>query len=374
MKDNDLRTIIKEEFNKENDELLAGEGFIKISTSLPKKNQMKINLKLAFVVVVLIAIGVFIPNLFKTNPNVDDNLDLIDLNINHANLSYVVYKAAKTTLNNNSFKPVSYHNYQTLSFERVEYPFDFIKITNPYRFEVEIPENSGTYIEEQVGFGVIEVIVTEIDFLSQSGNGVVSYYPHEMMIIFKGAYGVYSCLVNGGSGNVSSGNYVRQFSTHKTVQNDNIVKEKKLESIKINVHIVNNNPTSISFENWDNANYAQTRHNTIANTFKRVKASEIYRIIEIEEPELITVNVSIDFIAKTVVYLYPNEDFNLLTFKIDENTEIFFEDGTKASIEDVGRGFVMLSYRKYFEDYNPTHVIAEKLIILDESGIDDDNN
>lgn len=303
----------------------------------------------------------------------EDSLDNENLFKSSNNFSYVIYAAAKKTLDNSeSIKKLSYSiNQNEITPPRIEYPFGYIKIVNPYRFEIEIPENSGTFIEEKVGFGVLEVIVCRVELLDYDES--ISF--EEDYILFKGSQGIFGCLTNGGRYDWENHLFISEFSTHKTIEDSSVVKDLDKKTIKIYVYLKSDTPIEVRFENWGDLSYYEGIYKPLNNSYKQVSRADVYKIAEFSAPELISCEVVFTTIISSETSFDTRKVYNvgikpvsgkkLESLEIDNATKIYLEDGSLGTLEDLSYGAILkITYYKYYDEYDPKCPIVEDIYIV----------
>jgi len=390
MKDKEFKDLLKDQFNNKNDyeKLEVGEKYLNFSKRLPKKEHSSIfsNKKVyAFSLTFILLITLLIiikPFNTSVNDDIDNppNDENIDLKFNSHYFSYLVHSAAKQTLDHGNkeltFKPT---NFQTteLSYQapvlnsnsflklnealhpKLEYPFDTIKITDPFRFEIEVEEGSNNIIETLVGSGNIEVIVSYIDLIVD--ECFLRPYSEEI-IILRGPLGVYSCLTNGGSFDPEQGITTKEFSSHKYIEGMNIVKEKRTEDFKFFIRFQNDLPINLDIDYWYYSN--PSSFNILESSYSQVNRFDLYQIDNLFSATEVNIKTTVDKILYNSINFLEVGNYNFRNGIIDEYTLITGEDGTVYSFSDLTIGTeVIITYYKFYDEFNPISAFLEKVSI-----------
>lgn len=373
MTDKELKKMIRDNFTiSEQSRMRETERFHKFVSSLPVKSKPRFRFRprfafmtlLLFVVVVSLGIIVFYePNNTPTPTQPSKNIEEF-LNPKTLELNYLIYSGVSRSFEANSFKQLNNFNGPLLKKLNQEgetaeeltvdhYPFGYLRINDPLSFYIYIEPGTNDFIEGFCGSGEIEVVVCEVHFYDEAGG----YIQDEFMIIFKGVYGIYSCLTNGASWNYENSKLIKstyEFSSHKYISGNEIIKDLGMNNI-IRVVVDKGVPVSLQFEDFETH---EVYNHYEPYSPKGISCSELYTLSELFTFGCFSFETRITGIEGDLINIANVEGVNLVRGQFDENTEI------NPKELEIGQ-FVKITYLKYYEEYNPRITYLYKIDVLD---------
>lgn len=374
MTDKDLKKIIRDNFTSaEQSKIFETERFHNFVSNLPDKSKPRYQFRLryaflAFLIFVLTLgiIALIGPENRVENPSLENPVENIEdyFNPEKLELNYLIYSGVTKSFEAASFQELRNNNgpiLKKLSQETetdedeniFHHPFEYLRINNPLSFYVNIEPGTNELIEKHCGSGEIEVIICKVFFHVEGG-----FVQEESLIIFKGVYGIYSCLTNGGSDfydeNSNIIKSIYEFSSHKYISGNEVIKDLRLKNV-IRVIVDQGVPLSLEFEDL----YTSEIYNSYEPySPKSINCSDLYSVKELFTFGIVFFETRITGIEADFIKVAAVEGLNLVNGQFDHYSEI-----NRENLE-VGQ-YVKITYLKYYEEYNPITTYLYKINVLD---------
>lgn len=240
---------------------------------------------------------------------------------------------------------------------KVSYPYDYIKIIEAYKFEIEVNdipnEKIKEIIESSCGLGKLEVVVGEFETYVSS-NGINKLAVQDTLISLRGYNGYYTILDN--SGRLQNNKFTRIFSSHKKLTNDEVSKDFTPPIISIILE-EKEDERYIYFEISDNImgfDYNTDTFYISTSPLEKVSRNTLYDVMELIKLPTKTINATI---------LEINYDNKVIKVQTDDNLKyVYYENDEDINLDDLSVGDVItVVYDDYFDAYNPTTVNANSI-------------
>lgn len=348
--------------------------------------------KLAFVasfIVVTLLVGIIINNVNSNNSNdlnnnISGNNNFNTSEINNKNRVISNEKsllgiAAHKEFDNNKSKKASMRFNLTNSdsnnsnvdndqleeeeYPKVSYPFDYVKIVQAYKFEIEINDIQDNIAKEFIvnscGLGRIEVVVADFETYieNEDSNKILSVC--DTLISLRGHNGYYTILLNSYMRN-NDDYFLCAFSSHKKILETEVNKDFTPPILTIFLDSKGND-RYISFKASDDIldiyYYKQKDAFKNITNIEKVSNNTMYSVLDIQALPTKTVEVVIEEIDIEDKQIIVKSDDNLEIVYINEYTE--GSDLASLKIEDI----IIVEYDDLFEGYNPYCICANSIIV-----------
>lgn len=307
-----------------------------------KENVNKKKIKIIFVpVITILLIVAIIISLLP--PYSEINSEEIKLDLVHDEyLNYIVYTSAKSFLNQDN-------NKKNLSVEEeTNNQYSCIEIINPISFKLsnhEFSEEMSYFIEDNIGYGTIEVIICQIKFLNDKEN-IIEY--DKQMIILSGEKGIIGYLgtddnkkydINDSQINLKFNTQQKLFETD-TVDEQNYTFNVNIDALteNITVNVVGNQKI--------------TEYQYINNTLLFKNGASIINLTDIIEFNEVKINLFVTQIytdqenRKTKITVISPSTSNIKRLILDINQKIDFMVGDMIEVK----------YVSIADEYNPIEI------------------
>ena len=250
----------------------------------------------------------------------------------------------------------------------IKYGFDFIKINDAaYYFvkEIDFP-----FLNEICGYGEIEVFMTSFDtyvYPTTNTKNITNLQPFisDDLIVFRGEWGMYSCMSNSGSWQYDNKNNVIysiiEYSSHKRFGENSIDKDFTPPLYQFFVE-TENNVTSLACRASDEIGTRPDKSAqwTILEGGNIVSSDELFSTAELCEMPQMSQQCIITDIGGD--YFMVSGNSNLEKIYFDEYT-LFFADDKPTESKDFENGdLITVTFDKLYEKYNPKVAVANILI------------
>ncbi len=240
---------------------------------------------------------------------------------------------------------------------KVSYPYDYIKIIEAYKFEIEINdipnEKIKEIIENSCGLGKLEVVVGEFETYISS-NGINIPAVQDTLISLRGYNGYYTILDD--CGRLQNNIYTRIFSSHKKLTNEEVSKDFTPPILSIILE-EKEDARCIYFEISDNImgfDYNTEIFYISTSPIEKVSRNTLYDVMELIKLPTKTINATI---------LEINYDDKVIKVQTANNLKyVYYENVDDINLNDLRAGDeIIVEYDDYFDAYNPTTVNANSI-------------
>ena len=249
----------------------------------------------------------------------------------------------------------------------VRYAFDFIQINDAVRFVaqgVDFP-----FLNEICGNGEIEVFLTSFNtyVYADETKDINHLHPFisDDLIVFRGEWGIYSCLNNSGSWQYDDENNMInstiEYSSHKRFGENSIDKDFTPPLYQFFVK-TENNVTSLACRASNEIGVPpdQSAQWTILEGGDIVSSDDLFSTEELCDIPEISQQCTITDIGGD--YFIVNSNSNLERLYFDEYT-LFLADEQPAESTDFAKGdAVTVTFGQPYERYNPKVALANKIV------------
>ena len=239
---------------------------------------------------------------------------------------------------------------------RVKYPFDFVEINDAVYFiaqSVDFP-----FLNEICGNGEIEVFQTSFNtyIYADETKDESNLQPHisDDLIVFRGEWGMYSCMSNSGSYNII------EYSSHKFFGENAIEKDFTPPLYQFFVKNENGLTWLTCTSNEIGSRPDQSAQWTILEGGDIISSEHLFSTEELLDMPEMTQQCTITDIGED--YFMVSGEYNLEKIFFDEYT-LFFADDQPAKATEFAKGDVVtVTFNKPYERYNPRVAVANQII------------
>ena len=272
----------------------------------------------------------------------------------------------KSTIGNTDYQRVIRLN--TDDNKSFQYEFDFVQINNMVHYVA--PVIDFPFLNETCGDGEIEVFITSFNtYLYADATKDKKHlrpYINEGLIVFRGDFGIYSCMDNSGSWEYDDMHQVisalTEYSSHKRFGENAIEKDFTPPLYQFFVK-TENNITSLA---CDASNVVSVFPNqsslewTVLQGGDMVSSEDLFSAEELSVlPEMSQQCTIIDIGDN---YFTVQSEYHLKKLIFDEYT-LFFTGDQQAKPTDFAKGdMITVSFAKLYERYNPKVTTANKVV------------
>ena len=206
---------------------------------------------------------------FDVKTNNTNNTNLISINDN-LSLNKASFYNGETEDNTNSFY--------------VSYPFDYVRINSAFKFETDIEDIKSPTVKEIIeancGLGKLEVVVAK--FTTYTAEPVLKATIEETLISIRGYNGYYTILENS-----KSGDYEYEFSSHKKISSNEIIKDSTPPIIRIHLIKYSDGKALIGFFGCDDedaySDLTDFQFFNSSSNIESVNPTELYSVYELSK-------------------------------------------------------------------------------------------
>ena len=250
---------------------------------------------------------------------------------------------------------------------QIKYPFDFVKINDATYYiaqGIDFP-----FLNEICGEGEIEVFLTSFNTYiyadeTKDENNLQPYIDDEL-IVFRGEWGMYSCMTNSGSFEYDDKNNLiyslKEYSSHKRFGENAIEKDFTPPLYQFYVKIENNLTSLTCKESSEVFTFPdQSAQWMILEGGEIISSKELFSTEELCDMPQISQQCTITGIGED--YFMVSGERNLEKIFFDEYT-LFFAGDQEAESTDFAKGdAVTVTFDQPYERFNPKVALANKIM------------
>jgi len=274
------------------------------------------------------------------------------------------YTTSITTGPGNSDEPKTFNHPST-----VKYPYDYIKINSAIKFTVNVPKIED-YVANQIidincGLGDLEVVIASFTtYVDRDGQLTIDIT--EQLLCIRGNNGYYTLLSDDIYLDVNNLFSVENYTSHKKVTKYAVEKNFDSAVLAITLKREDDDCRYIYFaENFKKDNkYNKDFAFKIDNIIEKVSSEILYSVLELSELPTKTIIVKVKSIDFKSFYIQVESDNDIECVYFYDNSTVFnYSDLYKIKIGDN----IKINYDNLFNGYNPKCVVANEIILIDET-------
>ena len=250
---------------------------------------------------------------------------------------------------------------------QIKYAFDFLEIKDAIHFiaqAVDFP-----FLNEICGEGEIEVFLTSFNTYvyadeTKDENNLQLFIPDDL-IVFRGEWGMYSCMNNGGSfpyDDMNSPIYsLIEYSSHKRFGDNSIDKDFTPPLYQFFVKI-ENDQTLLACRESNEVGYfpGQYLQWTILEGGNIISSEDLFSVESLIDMPEMTQQCTITDIGED--YFMVSGKYNLEKIFFDGYT-LFIVDEQPTDVTNFAKGdIITVTYNKPYERYNPKVTVANRIM------------